>query len=187
MDNSWADPIVPFFVTYHNQDIDGALFRIGQVVQAITNGQVIFGAVLGVAKHDATVFEYAIEGYPLLLWEKELTAVLPMDTKEQVMAHVDRLEFKMDHYLYWVLRVLNVCQPDNYKWTGERDGRTFTFYSPDKKRPVIVRAMLPWGNAYDMYLDRGHDGIHIGYFKLPGCGDAVRRRLDELWREQQII
>jgi hypothetical protein len=55
-----------------DQDLPGAKFKIGQKVYFVSDEDKITYVIAGVNFADEDLYEYALYGYPYLVWEKEL-------------------------------------------------------------------------------------------------------------------
>lgn len=74
---NFAAQFVEEFCYLHGQNIEGANFKIGDTVEVwkhegVERKAVHTGVVIAVSQQDDDVFEYAVSGYPWLLWETDL-------------------------------------------------------------------------------------------------------------------
>lgn len=73
----WTTDIIAEFIDLYDRDIDGAMYKINDTVQYTKkNGDQAIGKILAVNLTEDHIYEYAIEGYHLLLWEYELREII---------------------------------------------------------------------------------------------------------------
>lgn len=71
---TFAAQILEEFKQLCSQDIEGAEYKIGEKVGVIKDSRIAHVGVIQ-AVNLGDEFEYAVEGYPWLVWESELVAV----------------------------------------------------------------------------------------------------------------